>query len=78
MLNYNSVKFNKDTTIFIEGQDPRYTFYIITKGSAMVYSYFADDYAVEYKEGEIIGMFNAVLNEPYFSTVKALEDVEVI
>ena len=44
----------------------------------MVYSYFADDYAVEYKEGEIIGLFNAVLNEPYFSTVKALEDVEVI
>ncbi|PPS21800.1 cyclic nucleotide-binding domain-containing protein, partial [Brachyspira murdochii] len=27
---------------------------------------------------EIIGLFNAVLNEPYFSTVKALEDVEVI
>ena len=78
MLNYKSINFIKSSTIFIEGQKPKYTFYIIKKGSVIVYSYFADNYTIEYKEGEIIGLFNAVLNEPYFSTVKALEDVEVI
>ncbi|WP_300368785.1 cyclic nucleotide-binding domain-containing protein [Brachyspira sp.] len=78
MLSYKTIKFVKSSTIFIEGQEPKYTFYIIKKGSVMVYSYFADNYTVEYKEGEIIGLFNAVLNEPYFSTVKSLEDVEVI
>ena len=78
MLNYKSINFSKSSTIFIEGQEPKYTFYIIKKGSVIVYSYFADNYTIEYKEGEIIGLFNAVLNEPYFSTVKALEDVEVI
>ena len=78
MLKYNTIKFNKDATIFIEGQEPKYTFYIIKKGSVIVYSYFADNFIIKYNEGEIIGLFNAVLNEPYFSTVKALEDVEVI
>ena len=78
MLKYNTIKFNKDGTIFIEGQEPKYTFYIIKKGSVIVYSYFADNFIIKYNEGEIIGLFNAVLNEPYFSTVKALEDVEVI
>ena len=78
MLNYKTINFNKSATIFIEGQEPKYTFYIIKKGRVVVYSYFADNYTVEYKEGEIIGLFNAVLNEPYFSTVKALEDTEVI
>lgn len=78
MLNYKTINFNKSATIFIEGQEPKYTFYIIKKGRVLVYSYFADNYTVEYKEGEIIGLFNAVLNEPYFSTVKALEDTEVI
>lgn len=51
MLKYNTIKFNKDATIFIEGQDPKYTFYIITKGSVIVYSYFADNFTIEYKEG---------------------------
>ena len=78
MLNYKTINFNKSATIFIEGQEPKYTFYIIKNGRVVVYSYFADNYTVEYKEGEIIGLFNAVLNEPYFSTVKALEDTEVI
>ena len=78
MLSYKSIKFSKSSTVFVEGQEPKYTFFIIKKGSVMVYNYFADNYNVEYKEGEIIGLFNAVLNEPYFSTVKALEDLEVI
>ena len=78
MLNYKTIKFNKSATIFIEGQEPKYTFYIIKKGNVIVYSYFADNFTIEYKEGEIIGLFNAVLNEPYFSTVKALDEVELI
>ncbi|MEI0603781.1 cyclic nucleotide-binding domain-containing protein [Brachyspira alvinipulli] len=78
MLSYKSIKFSKSSTIFVEGQEPKYTFFIIKKGSVIVYNYFADNYNVEYKEGEIIGLFNAVLNEPYFATVKAIEDLEVI
>lgn len=31
MLNYNTINFNKSATIFIEGQEPKYTFYIIKK-----------------------------------------------
>ncbi|WP_028328510.1 cyclic nucleotide-binding domain-containing protein [Brachyspira alvinipulli] len=78
MLSYKSIKFSKSSTIFVEGQEPKYTFFIIKKGSVIVYNYFADNYNVEYKEGEIIGLFNAVLNEPYFATVKAVEDLEVM
>lgn len=78
MLTYKTVKFNKSATVFVEGQEPRYSFFIIKKGRVIVYNYFADNYNVEYKEGEIIGLFNAVLNEPYFSTVKAEEDLEVM
>ena len=78
MNNSKTVKFKKDSIIFIEGQEPKHTFYIIVSGTVMAYSYFADNYAVEYKAGEIIGFFNAVINEPISSTVKAIEDVELL
>lgn len=73
-----TIKFPKSSTIFIDDQDPKYKFYIIIKGKVLAYNYFADDYTIEYKEGEIIGLFNAVINEPFTSTVKAIEDVEVL
>ena len=78
MNNSKTVKFKKDSIIFIEGQELKHTFYIIVSGTVVAYSYFADNYSVEYKAGEIIGFFNAVINEPISSTVKAIEDVELL
>ena len=78
MNNSKTVKFKKDSIIYIEGQEPKHTFYIIVSGTVEAYSYFADNYSVEYKAGEIIGFFNAVINEPISSTVKAIEDVELL
>ena len=78
MNNSKTVKFKKDSIIFIDGQEPKYMFYIIIKGKVEAYSYFADDYTFQYKEGDIIGFYNAVLNEPISSTVKAIEDVELL
>ena len=78
MNNSKTVKFKKDSIIFIDGQEPKYMFYIIIKGKVEAYSYFADNYTFQYKEGDIIGFYNAVLNEPISSTVKAIEDVELL
>ena len=78
MNNSKTVKFKKDSIIFIEGQEPKHTFYIIVSGTVVAYNDFADNYAVEYKAGEIIGFFNAVINEPFSATVKAIKDVELL
>ena len=78
MNNSKTVKFKKDSIIFIDGQEPKYMFYIIIKGKVEAYSYFADDYTFQYKEGDIIGFYNAVINEPFIFTVKALEDTELL
>lgn len=78
MSNSKTVKFKKDSIIFIDGQEPKYMFYIIIKGKVEAYSYFADDYTFQYKEGDIIGFYNAVINEPFIFTVKALEDTELL
>lgn len=78
MNNSKTVKFKKDSIIFIEGQEPKHAFYIIVSGTVVAYNDFADNYAVEYKAGEIIGFFNAVINEPFSATVKAIEDVELL
>ena len=78
MNNSKTVKFKKDSIIFIDGQEPKYMFYIIIKGKVEAYSYFADNYTFQYKEGDIIGFYNAVINEPFIFTVKALEDTELL
>ena len=59
MSNSKTVKFKKDSIIFIDGQEPKYMFYIIIKGKVEAYSYFADNYTFQYKEGDIIGFYNA-------------------
>ena len=41
MSNSKTVKFKKDSIIFIDGQEPKYMFYIIIKGKVEAYSYFA-------------------------------------
>ena len=78
MSDSKTVKFKKDSIIYIEGQEPKHTFYIIVSGTVVAYNDFADNYTVEYKAGEIIGFFNAVINEPISATVKAIEDVELL
>ena len=78
MSDSKTVKFKKDSIIYIEGQEPKHTFYIIVSGTVEAYNDFADNYTVEYKSGEIIGFFNAVINEPISATVKAIEDVELL
>ena len=78
MNNSKTIKFKKDSIIFIDGQEPKHLFYIIIKGKVEAYSHFADDYTFEYKEGDIIGFYNAAINEPFIFTVKALEDVELL
>lgn len=78
MSDSKTVKFKKDSIIYIEGQEPKHTFYIIVSGTVVAYNDFADNYTVEYKSGEIIGFFNAIINEPISATVKAIEDVELL
>ena len=78
MINYNNiVHFKKSSLIFIEDQCPKNSFYIIIKGKAISYGrYFDND--TQYVKGDILGLVNSVLNEPYFFNVKAEEDIEAL
>ena len=78
MINYNNiVHFKKSSLIFIEDQCPKNSFYIIIKGKAISYGrYFDND--TQYAKGDILGLVNSVLNEPYFFNVKAEEDIEAL
>ncbi|WP_157154680.1 cyclic nucleotide-binding domain-containing protein [Brachyspira murdochii] len=78
MINYNKINFKKSSTLFISGQYPDGKFYIINKGKVIFESYFADNFKYEHKKGDIIGIVSAVMDEPYFSTSKVIEDTEVI
>lgn len=49
MSDSKTVKFKKDSIIYIEGQEPKHTFYIIVSGTVVAYNDFADNYTVEYK-----------------------------
>lgn len=76
MQKYNTLNFKKSSIICIKDQNPKKSFYIITKGKAISYRTF--NFNVEFNKGDIIGLVNSLLNEPYFFNIKALEDVEVI
>lgn len=76
MNKYNILNFKKSSIIFIKNQSLKNSFYIITKGKAI--SYGTLDYNIEFNKGDILGLINVVLNEPYFYNIKALEDMEVI
>ena len=75
MNKYSNLNFKKSSIIFIKDQSPKNSFYIIIKGKAVSYGL---DYNIEFKKGDILGLINVVLNEPYFYNIKALEDMEVI
>lgn len=76
MIGYTNLNFKKSSMIYIKDQNPKNSFYIITKGKAISYGTF--NFNIEFNKGDIIGLVNYFLNEPYFFNIKALEDVEVI
>ncbi|WP_048593805.1 cyclic nucleotide-binding domain-containing protein [Brachyspira suanatina] len=76
MNKYSILNFKKSSIIFIKNQSPKNSFYIITKGKAISYGTLESN--VEFNKGDILGLVNVVLNEPYFYNMKALEDMEVI
>ena len=79
MINYNNiVSFKKSSIIFIEDKYPKKSFYIITKGKAISYANNSKFYDREYNIGFIIGLVNLATNEPYFISIKAVEEVELI
>ena len=71
-------KFNKSSILFNNGESPKDYFYIITKGKAVSYNSFYENYKISLKEGSIIGLISAIIKEPYYVTTEALEDVEVL
>ncbi|ELV06229.1 cyclic nucleotide-binding domain-containing protein [Brachyspira hampsonii] len=78
MNNYRTIKFPKSSFIYEEGNFPKDSFYIITKGKAISYAINSSNYDREYKVGHIIGLVNLAAGEPYTITMKAEEDVEVL
>ena len=78
MINYNNiVSFKKSSIIFIEDNYPKKSFYIITSGKAVSYGKYFDS-NMEYTKGDILGLVNSALNEPYFFNVKADTDIEAL
>uniref|UniRef100_UPI003F4BE65F cyclic nucleotide-binding domain-containing protein n=1 Tax=Brachyspira catarrhinii TaxID=2528966 RepID=UPI003F4BE65F len=74
MKKYRLVKYKKGDTILKNSQISKDCFYIITKGSIRSYNNF---YNNTYKMGNIIGLIASITNEPYYSTVEAIEDTEL-
>ncbi|CRF32708.1 cAMP-binding protein [Brachyspira suanatina] len=78
MNNYKTIKFSKSSFIYEEGNFPKDSFYIITKGKVISYAINSNNYNKEYNIGHIIGLVNLAAGEPYSVTMEALEDVEVL
>ncbi|WP_416487606.1 cyclic nucleotide-binding domain-containing protein [Brachyspira hyodysenteriae] len=78
MNNYNTITFQKSSFIYEEGNFPKDSFYIITKGKARCYAINSNNYDREYNVGHIIGLVNLAASEPYSVTMEAVEDVEVL
>ena len=78
-MSYNiTEKFDKSSILFNDGESPKDYFYIITKGKAVSYNSFYENYKISLKEGSIIGLISAIIKEPYYVTTEALEDIEVL
>lgn len=78
MKKYDTIKYNKSDLIFKSGEDPVDYFYIIKSGKLVSHNSFYEKYKFYSKKGNIIGLISSVINEPYFSTVEAVEDTELI
>ncbi|MEI0485188.1 cyclic nucleotide-binding domain-containing protein [Brachyspira intermedia] len=71
-------RFDKSSILFNNGESPKDYFYIITKGRAVSYNSFYENYKISLKEGSIIGLISAIIKEPYYVTTEALDDIEVL
>ena len=78
MDNYRTIKFPKSSFIYEQGNYPKDSFYIITKGKAVSYAINSNNYNKEYNVGHIIGLVNLAVSEPYDVSIEAIEDVEVL
>ena len=78
MEQYDIIKFNKNDIIIKSGEKPVEYFYIIVKGKAKSHNDFYENYKYQSKKGSIIGLISSLIDEPYFSTVEALEETEVL
>lgn len=78
MEQYTKVQFKKSDIIFKDNQEAEKYFYIIVKGKAAAYNKFYETHTSYYKEGDIIGLISAITGEPYYSTVEAIEDSELL
>ncbi|WP_300368894.1 Crp/Fnr family transcriptional regulator, partial [Brachyspira sp.] len=77
-MNNRTIKFPKSSFIYEQGNYPKDSFYIITKGKAMSFAINSDKYYMEYNIGHIIGLVNLATSEPYNVSIQAMEDVEVL
>ncbi|CRF32711.1 Crp/Fnr family transcriptional regulator [Brachyspira suanatina] len=75
---YNKVTIKKSTIIFQYKEPAKDYFYIILKGKVIAYNVFYQNYDINYREGDIIGLISSIINEPYYSTIESLEDIEVL
>ena len=73
-----SIKFKQKDLILKSGDKTENYFYIITEGKVLSYNNFYEQYKLYSKKGAIIGLISAVIREPYFETIEAVEDTEVI
>lgn len=78
MKKYDTIKYNKSDLIFKSGEDPADYFYVVKSGKLISHNSFYEKYKFYSKKGNIIGLISSVINEPYFSTVEAVEDTELI
>lgn len=73
MKKYKLIKYKKGSVILKDSQNPKDSFYIISRGSAVSYNNFYNE-KYTYKMGNIIGLISSVTKEPYYSTVETIED----
>lgn len=78
MINNVIERFDKSSILFNNGESPKDFFYIITKGHVVSYNDYYEHYKMCLKEGSIIGLVSAIMQEPYYLTTEALEEVEVL
>ena len=78
MIDFNVVKFKKDSAIFVAGENAREVFYIIKEGVVIDKNYVVENTNFEFTSGDIIGIVPAILLEPYYSTAIAVTDVQLV
>ncbi|ASJ20409.1 Crp/Fnr family transcriptional regulator [Brachyspira hampsonii] len=72
------MKYPKSSIIFKNNKKPENYFYIIIRGKTISYNNFIKDSNFFSKNGDIIGLISSITNEPYFSSIEAIEDCELL